>query len=94
MPVARWPSGPVWISGSRSGMPALPSKQTLGVVIESAGDQTVEQLLGGVVGEHLERRKLAVAVLGIVAAGLVEVDLADVRGVDRLIPALHAARSS
>ena len=36
---------------------------------------------------HLDRRELAVGVVGIVARGLVEIDVADVRRVDRLIAA-------
>ena len=54
--------------------------------------QAVEQLLGRGVGEHPQRGELRVLVIRIVAAGLVELDLADMRGVDRLIAALGPAR--
>ena len=63
-------------------------QRALGVVVEVARDQAVEQLLGRGVGGHLQGRELRILVVRIVAAALVELDLADVRRVDRLIPAL------
>ena len=74
--------------GQPFGDAGLAQQRALGVLVQRAGDQTVQQLLGCVVREHLQRWKLAVAVLGIVAAGLVQVDLADVGGVDGLVPTL------
>ena len=71
--------GPGLDLGQPLGNAGLAQQHALGVVVEGAGDQAVEQLLGCGVGEHLERRELRVLVIGIVAAGLVELDLADVR---------------
>ena len=75
--------GPV--IGQPLGDAGLGQQDALGVVVEVAGDQAVEQLLGRRVGGHLQGRELRVLVIRIVAAGLVQLDLADVRGVDRLI---------
>ena len=68
-------------------MPAFVSRMALRVVVDIAGNEAVEQLLGRRVGGHLQRGELRVLVIRIMAAGLVQLDLADMRSVDRLIPA-------
>ena len=84
----RFPAiGPALDLGQPLGNAGLAQQHPLGVVVQGAGDQAIEQLLGCVVREHLERRELAVPVLGIMAAGLVQVDLAYVGSVHGLVTA-------
>ena len=80
--------GSLWISGSRSGMPALPSSMRWASSSRLPAIRPSSSSLAAASAGILSGRELRVLVVGIVAAGLVELDLADVRGVDRLVAAL------
>ena len=74
--------------GHALGDAGLGQQQALAVVVETSRYQAVEQLLRRRVGRHLERGKLRFLVIRVVPAGLVELDLADMRRIDRLVAAL------